>query len=133
MHVSVVIPCILCSIHFAHSPPRKTVRPSYILYVANVYPIQIGYETKFLATRCLNFHQKIPGMACNFSSLYQMTRIYLGMVYKTNNECFFIRAIEEIFSFGERWNVPLTIQLRNCCSIALINIHYYLYTNLPQG
>ena len=28
------------------------------------------------------------------------------VLYKTNNECLFIRAMEQIFSFGERWNVP---------------------------
>ena len=51
-------------------------------------------------------------------------------LYKTNNECFLIRAMEQIFSFGERWNVPFaslngTFHLsphENICTIALINI-----------
>ena len=61
------------------------------------------------------------------------------MLYKTNNECFLIRAMERIFSFGERLNVPFnsadaslngTFNLsphENILTIALINIHY-LYT-----
>ena len=44
---------------------------------------------------------------------------------------FLIRAMEQIFSFGERWNVPFnSFHLsphENIHTIALINIHY-LYT-----
>ena len=58
------------------------------------------------------------------------------MLYKTNNECFLIRAMERIFSFVERWKVPLNLAYasfkgtfhlsthENILTIALINIHY---------
>ena len=45
---------------------------------------------------------------------------------KTNNECFLIRAIEQIFLFGH------LSPHENICAIALINIHY-LYTNFQDA
>ena len=63
----------------------------------------------------------------------------MSNLYKTNNKCFLIRAVEQIFSFSERWNVPCNSAspswmehfifhlMKQICTIALINIHY-LYT-----
>ena len=36
----------------------------------------------------------------SFKSVYEFESLY--KLYKTNNECFLIRAMEQIFSFGER-------------------------------
>ena len=46
-----------------------------------------------------------------------------------------MNAMEQIFSFSERWNVPFNLEFHlspheNICTIALINI-YYLY-NIAQ-
>ena len=64
-----------------------------------------------------------------FESLYKL--------HKTNNKCFLIRAMEQIFSFGERWNVPFISSLTswNICTIALINIRYLhtIYLLKQQG
>jgi hypothetical protein len=39
----------------------------------------------------------------------------------------FIRAMERIFSFGERWNVPFNLSPHeNILTIALINIPYII-------
>ena len=77
-----------------------------------------------------------------FHSIISIPRS-IQMLYKTNNECFLIRAMERIFSFGERLNVPFnsadaslngTFNLsphENILTIALINIHY-LY-NIAHG
>ena len=37
---------------------------------------------------------------------------------------FFISAMEQIFSFGERWNAFHVSPHENICTISLINIHY---------
>ena len=46
-----------------------------------------------------------------FSFKFAFKFVSLYKLYKTNNECYFIRVMEQIFSFGERWNVPFNSAL----------------------
>ena len=49
-------------------------------------------------------------------------------LYKTNNECFLIRAMEHIFSCGERWNISSFTSwkyLYHCTRKHSLFVYYY--------
>ena len=51
----------------------------------------------------------------------------LYKLYKINNELFLIHAMEQIFSFGERWNVPFHSISPRGMNISSFTSWKYLY------